>query len=63
MEKINIEGLTKRYRGKVAPALDQVSLEIETGMYGLLGKNGAGKSTLMKILTTLEQPTAGTVEV
>ncbi|AHJ31939.1 ABC transporter ATP-binding protein [Lacticaseibacillus paracasei] len=63
MEKINIEGLTKRYRGKAAPALDQVSLEIETGMYGLLGKNGAGKSTLMKILTTLEQPTAGTVEV
>ena len=32
MEKINIEGLTQRYRGKAAPALDQVSLEIETGI-------------------------------
>ena len=60
MEKINIEGLTKRYRGKAAPALDQVSLEIETGMYGLLGKNGAGKSTLMNIIGMLDRPSSGT---
>jgi ABC-type multidrug transport system ATPase subunit len=31
------------------------------GMYGLLGPNGAGKSTLMRVLATLQQPTAGRV--
>ncbi|MDR1859808.1 MAG: efflux RND transporter permease subunit [Bacteroidales bacterium] len=31
-------------------ALDGVSLEIGTGMFGLLGPNGAGKSTMMRIV-------------
>ena len=59
MTTIQIEQLVKQYRGRQQPALDHVSLNIQSGMYGLLGKNGAGKSTLMKILTTLEQPTSG----
>jgi ABC-type multidrug transport system ATPase subunit len=42
-------------------ALDDVSLSIPRGMYGLLGPNGAGKSTLMRIVATLQQPTAGSV--
>ena len=63
MTTIQIEQLVKQYRGRQQPALDHVSLNIQSGMYGLLGKNGAGKSTLMKILTTLEQPTSGKVLV
>ncbi|MDZ7270640.1 MAG: efflux RND transporter permease subunit [candidate division KSB1 bacterium] len=31
-------------------ALDQVSLEIGSGMFGLLGPNGAGKTTMMRII-------------
>ncbi len=63
MATIYIDNLTKRYRGKSTPALNHISLEIQSGMFGLLGKNGAGKSTLLKILTTLEQPTAGSITV
>lgn len=31
-------------------ALNGVSLDITTGMFGLLGPNGAGKSTMMRII-------------
>jgi ABC-type multidrug transport system ATPase subunit len=59
---IQIRGLHKTYSGGVR-ALQNVSLEIATGMFGLLGPNGAGKSTLMKILATLETPSVGEVFV
>jgi ABC-type multidrug transport system ATPase subunit len=44
-------------------ALENVSLEIGTGLFGLLGSNGAGKSTLMRIICTLLVPSAGRVTV
>ena len=43
-------------------ALDDVSLEVPTGMFGLLGPNGAGKSTLMRSLATLQTPTSGSID-
>ncbi len=57
---LSIEGISKTYSGGVR-ALDDVSLEIPTGMFGLLGPNGAGKSTLMRTIATLQQPDAGTI--
>jgi ABC-2 type transport system ATP-binding protein len=59
---LKIEGLEKTYRSGVR-ALACVSLEISPGMFGLLGPNGAGKTTLMKILATLLDPDAGSVEL
>jgi len=50
------------YKGGTV-ALEQVSLEIGTGLFGLLGSNGAGKSTLMRIICTLLVPSAGRVTV
>lgn len=59
---LKIENLTKTYPGG-ARALRGVSLEIPTGMFGLVGPNGAGKSTLMKILATLLEPDEGTAQL
>ncbi len=60
---IDVRGVTKIYRGRVA-ALQGVSLRVQRGeVFGLLGPNGAGKSTLIKILMTVVRPTtaAGTL--
>jgi ABC-type multidrug transport system ATPase subunit len=55
-----IENLTHVY-GNGVRALDGVDLVVPRGMFGLLGPNGAGKSTLMRIVATLQAPTAGHV--
>jgi ABC-2 type transport system ATP-binding protein len=57
---LHIQNLTHRYSNGVV-ALDNVSLDIGTGMFGLLGPNGAGKSTLMRVIATLQTPTSGSV--
>lgn len=51
--------LTKRF-GDFA-AVDDVTLTMTNGVYGLLGVNGAGKTTLMRMLCTLLAPSAGTI--
>jgi ABC-type multidrug transport system ATPase subunit len=53
-----IRNLSKTYPNGVK-ALDNISLTIPQGMFGLLGQNGAGKSTLMRILATLQDADAG----
>ena len=58
--QLTIRNLSKTYTNGVQ-ALQDVSLDIPTGMYGLLGPNGAGKSTLMRTLATLQEADAGTV--
>ncbi|MBP2020049.1 ABC-type multidrug transport system ATPase subunit [Symbiobacterium terraclitae] len=59
---IELRNLVKRYPGGVT-ALNDITLTIPIGMYGLLGHNGAGKTTLMRILATLLRPDAGQVTV
>ena len=45
-------------------AVDDISFKIDDGeIVALIGPNGAGKSTTMKVLTTLMQPSAGTIKV
>jgi ABC-type multidrug transport system ATPase subunit len=53
-----IRNLSKTYPNGTR-ALNDVSLDIPRGMFGLLGRNGAGKSTLMRILATLQDPDRG----
>lgn len=58
---LELERLTKRYRGRTA--LDGVSFSLEPGVFGLLGPNGAGKSTLIKGLMGLVRITSGRARV
>ena len=57
---LSITNLTKVYNNGVK-AVDNLNLEIGTGMFGLLGPNGAGKSTLMRTIATLQNPDSGSL--
>ena len=46
--EIKIQDLKKNYGQKTV--LDNISLTIGNGMFGLLGRNGAGKTTLLHIV-------------
>ena len=56
---LSVNHVTKKYRRFTA--LDDISLEFQNGVYGLLAPNGAGKTTLMKMLATLSFPTKGEI--
>ena len=58
---IVIDHLSKNYGKKTA--LNNVSISISSGMYGLLGRNGAGKTSLMRILATLSVPSSGEISM
>ncbi|MBL7919812.1 MAG: ABC transporter ATP-binding protein [Bacteroidia bacterium] len=58
--ELKISNLSKVYPGGLR-ALSNVNLEISNGMFGLLGPNGAGKSSLMRTISTLQEPTEGTI--
>ncbi len=59
---ISITNLNKVFRNG-NHELNDVCMDIPTGMFGLLGPNGAGKSTLMRILVALMEPTSGEVNI
>ena len=54
---LKIESLSKKFGKK--EALSDVNMELDSGIYGLLGDNGAGKSTLMRLLVGVDTPTRG----
>ncbi|GAK14293.1 ABC transporter ATP-binding protein [Geomicrobium sp. JCM 19039] len=56
---LTIENVTKKYGSFTA--LKELSLEFDTGVYGLLAPNGAGKTTLIKMMATLLFPTSGSI--
>jgi ABC-2 type transport system ATP-binding protein len=62
MPLVALDGLTKHYPGGVT-ALDDLTLDVEPGVIGLVGANGAGKSTLIKILLGLVDASRGSARV
>ena len=57
--ELTINNLTKEFGG--FRAVDSVNETLGPGVYGLLGVNGAGKTTLIRMLTTLLQPSSGSI--
>lgn len=57
--ELTIKNLSKKYKDKLA--VDNVSLKITPGVWGLLGANGAGKTTLMRMVAGILTPTKGEI--
>ncbi len=59
--ELQLQRLCKQYGIKAA--VDQVSVHLEPGVYGLLGANGAGKTTLMRMICGVLKPTSGSIRL
>lgn len=60
MNTLHIQNISKTYPNGTK-ALNDVSLTVKNGMFGLLGANGAGKSSLMRTIATLQSPSSGKI--
>lgn len=59
---VTMKGIAKSFPG--VAALEDVDLSLRRGeIHALMGENGAGKSTLIKILTGVEHPDKGLIEL
>lgn len=54
-----VDRVSKQFQNKIA--VDSISLNLNKGIYGLLGANGAGKTTLMRMMCGVLKPTRGTI--
>jgi ABC-2 type transport system ATP-binding protein len=61
---IEVQELTKCYKGAKTNAVDGISFSVAAGeFFTLLGPNGAGKTTTISILTTTLTPTSGAARI
>ena len=56
---LTVADVTKKYGSFTA--IENISIDLSNGMYGLLAPNGAGKTTLIKMISTLLEPTSGEI--
>ena len=65
-EILSVSELKKVYGkgGAVTHALDGVSLSLEAGEFvGVMGPSGSGKTTLLNCVSTIDQPTSGSIVI
>ena len=62
---IKIKNLTKKYeKNKFIKVLNNISFKFESGkIYSVMGPSGSGKSTLLNLISLIDTPTAGTIEI
>ena len=62
---LKLTKVSKIYEGKVAyRALTDINLETEKGEFvAIMGPSGSGKTTLLNIISTIDAPTTGEVEI
>lgn len=59
---LEVKNLSKSFDGRLL--IDDLSFNMPKGaIVGIIGANGAGKSTLFKMLSGVEQPDSGTIEM
>ena len=62
--RLELQGVSVRYRDGSASALQELSLELRAGeAVALVGPSGAGKSTLVNLLPRFIEPTSGTIRL
>lgn len=59
---IELHNISKYYKGGVV-ALNELSMEVKSGLTGFLGPNGAGKSTAIKLANGEIKPSSGHIQV
>lgn len=59
--ELKISRVTKQFSAKIA--VDKVSLQMQPGVYGLLGANGAGKTTLLRMICGVLSPDSGEISL
>ena len=57
---LEVKQVSKKFRKK--KALDSVNINLDKGIYGLLGENGAGKTTLIRCMTGLYKVSDGEIK-
>ena len=62
---IKIKNLTKKYeKNKTIKVLNDISFNFEPGKtYSIMGPSGSGKSTFLNLLSLIDNPTSGSIEI
>ncbi|WP_026369525.1 ABC transporter ATP-binding protein [Kallotenue papyrolyticum] len=64
MAAIELEHVSKTYRGQAQPAVDDLSLQVAEGeLLVLLGPSGCGKTTTLRLIAGFERPDQGTIRI
>ena len=62
---IKIKNINKKYeKNKTIKVLNDISFNFESGkIYSIVGPSGSGKSTLLNLLSLIDSPSSGTIEI
>jgi len=62
---IKIKNLSKKYeKNKTIKVLNDITFNFESGkIYSIVGPSGSGKSTLLNLLSLIDTPTSGSIEI
>ena len=62
---IKIKNISKKYeKNKTIRVLNDISFNFESGkIYSIVGPSGSGKSTLLNLLSLIDRPSSGSIEI